>query len=308
MADTITTNSLNYLGVLYQIGADQTPFLNMIGGLSGGKVSNSRTFPVAQPWALNSAAQPAITENTSMTAPTAVTYARGQDTNVCQIFHKAVRVSYAKQAAIGELSGLSIEGTNNVRNEHDFQVAGSMKQMAKDFDYTCLNGVYQAPADADTAAKTRGIITATATNAVAAGSASLAKSHVQSLIRTMAGNGAQFDNMVLFCNAFQKQSLTDLYAYAPEDRNVGGVNIKQIETDFCMLGVVWAPSVPADSILIADMSICAPVFHPVPEKGILFYEELAKTGASENGQLYMQAGIDYGPEEFHGKITGLATS
>ena len=45
-----------------------------------------------------------------------------------------------------------------------------------------------------------------------------------------------------------------------------------------------------------------------PGKGVLFYEELSKTGASEKGQIYGQLGLDYGPEEFHGKITGLATS
>lgn len=310
MANTITTNSLNYLGVLYQIGAEQTPFLNMIGGLAGGgaKISNSRTFPVAQPWSLGAASQPAITENTSMTAPTATTYSRGQDTNICQIFQETVRVSYAKQSAIGEISGLSIEGDNPVRDELTFQKAAAMKQVAKNADYTFLNGAYQAASDADTAAKSRGIITATTTNAVAAGTASLAKAHIQTLVRTMAANGSQFSNMVIFCNAFQKQALSELYAYAPEDRNVGGVNIKQIETDFTMLGIVWAPNVPTDTILVADLSVVSPVFHPVPSKGFFFYEDLAKVGAAEAGQLYMQAGLDYGPEEFHGKITGLATS
>ena len=34
----------------------------------------------------------------------------------------------------------------------------------------------------------------------------------------------------------------------------------------------------------------------------------SKTGAAEKGQIYMQAGLDYGAEEYHGKITGLATS
>ena len=83
--------------------------------------------------------------------------------------------------------------------------------------------------------------------------------------------------------------------------------IKQIETDFAMFGVVWAPNVPAATLLVADLSVCKPVFLPVPEKGVLFYEELAKTGASERGQIYGQIGLDYGPEEFHGTITGLAT-
>ena len=41
--------------------------------------------------------------------------------------------------------------------------------------------------------------------------------------------GANFSNVVLWTGSTQKQIITDIYAYAPEDRNVGGVNIKQIE-------------------------------------------------------------------------------
>src|SRR6056297_817479 len=91
-------NLPNYVGELFLIGANQTPFLNMIGGLSGGKQYAAFDFPTAQPWALNSASQPAVDENTSATAPTATTYVRGQDSNTVQIFHQAVNVSYAKQA------------------------------------------------------------------------------------------------------------------------------------------------------------------------------------------------------------------
>ena len=36
----------NYLGILYNIGANQTPFLNMMGGLNGGKTTRSFNFPV----------------------------------------------------------------------------------------------------------------------------------------------------------------------------------------------------------------------------------------------------------------------
>ena len=131
---------------------------------------------------------------------------------------------------------------------------------------------------------------------------------IDNLLRTMAGNGADFINPVIFCNAYQKQKLSDIYGYAPQDRNVGGYNINQIETDFAVLGVVWAPQVPAATLSIIDLAVCSPVFLPVPEKGVLFYEELSKTGAAEKGQIYGQMGIDYGPEEYHGKITSLATS
>jgi len=56
------------------------------------------------------------------------------------------------------------------------------------------------------------------------------------------------------------------------------------------------------------MTHCAPVFLPVPGKGFLFYEELAKSGASEKGQIYGQIGLDHGPEIYHGKLTGLTVA
>lgn len=309
-------NCPNYTGELYLIGANQTPFLNMVGGLQGGSVRTVAgfEFPLAQPWALEAAAQPEVTETASLTAPDPWTYVRGQDTNTVQIFHRAVTVSYAKQSVGGQIvadpTTGQVDKTQNqpVTNERDFQISAHMRQIAVNADYTFLNGAYQKATDAGTAAKTRGIITACTTNTVAAAGAALDRSLVNSLIKQMADNGAEFINPVMFVNAFQKQKLSEVYGYAPQSRNVGGLNINQIETDFAMLGVVWAPNVPAATLLIADMGVCAPVFLPVPEKGVLFYEELSKTGAAEKGQIYGQMGIDYGPEEYHGTITGLATA
>jgi hypothetical protein len=309
-------NCPNYTGELYLIGANQTPFLNLIGGLQGGMVRtvSAFEFPLAQPWALESAAQPAVTETASLTAPDPWTYVRGQDNNTVQIFHRAVTVSYAKQSVTGAIvadatTGLIDKNENQpVANERDFQIAAHMRQIAVNTDYTFLNGAYQQATNAGVAAKTRGIITAATTNTVAAGAAQLSRNLFNQLIRTMAGNGAEFVNPVVFCGAYQKQKITEIYGYAPEDRNMGGMNIKQIETDFAMLGVVWAPNVPASTLLVADLAFCSPVFLPVPEKGVLFYEELSKTGAAEKGQIYGQIGLDYGPEEYHGTITGLATS
>jgi len=308
-------NCPNYTGELYLIGANQTPFLNMVGGLQGGTIRTvgDFQFPLAQPWSLEAASQPAITETTSLTAPTPWTYVRGQDNNTVQIFQRQVSVSYAKQSVIGQITadgttGLAELGVQPVQNERDFQISAHMRQIAVDADYTFLNGTYQQATAANVAAKTRGIITACTTNTVDASSATLTRDILNELLREMATNGAQFMNPVLFCNAFQKQKISEIYGYAPADRNVGGFNINQIETDFAILGIVWAPNVPADDLLIADLAVCSPVFLPVPEKGVLFYEELSRTGASEKGQIYGQMGIDYGPEEYHGTITSLATS
>jgi len=309
-------NCPNYTGELYLIGANQTPFLNMIGGLQGGGIRTIADFqfPLAQPWALESAAQPAVTETASLTAPNPWTYVRDQDVNTVQIFHRAVTVSYAKQSVVGQVVAdattklVDINGIQPVQNEKDFQISAHMRQIAVNVDYTFLNGQYAQATSASVAAKSRGIITAATTNTVDASAADLSKPLMDTLLRGMATNGAEFVNVVIFCNAFQKQKLSDIYGYAPQDRNVGGYNINQIETDFAVLGVVWAPNVPVGTLLIADLSVCAPVFLPVPEKGVLFYEELSKTGAAEKGQIYGQIGLDYGPEEYHGTITNLSTS
>jgi hypothetical protein len=308
-------NCPNYTGELFLIGANQTPFLNMIGGLQGGNIRTVAdfSFPLAQPWALEAASQPAVTEQASLTAPTPWTYVRDQDVNTVQIFHRAVTVSYAKQSVIGQVlvdpaGHVDITNTQPVQNERDFQISAHMRQIAVNVDYTFLNGLYQKATNATTAAKSRGIIIAATTNTVAASGAALSKPLIDQLLRTMASNGSEFVNPVIFVNAFQKQKISDIYGYAPQDRNIGGYNINQIETDFAILGIVWAPNVPAATLLIADLSVCSPVFLPVPEKGVLFYEELSKTGAAEKGQIYGQVGLDYGPEEYHGTITGLATS
>lgn len=308
-------NAPNYVGELYLIGANQTPFLTMMGGLQGGNIATVQAFqfPVAQPWALEAASQPAITETASLTAPTAWTYVRGEDVNTVQIFQKTVSASYAKQSVTGVVTadattGKAMLGTQPVQNEMDWQAAATLKQIAVDVEYTFFQGAYQQATAANVAAKTRGIIAATVTNAVNASSAALTKEMIDTLLRAMASNGAVFVNPVIFVNALQKQRLTAIYGYAPEDRNVGGLNIKQIETDFAILGVVWAPQCTTSVLQIVDMAFVRPVFCPVPEKGVLFREPLAKSGASDTEQIYGQIGLDYGPEEYHGKVYGLSTS
>lgn len=300
----------NYLGELFIVGQNATPFLNMIGGLTGGKQVNSLQFPVSQEWNLDDGTQPAVTETASLTAPTPRSYVRGQTYNTCQIFHKAVTVSYLKQSQVGAIAGINVEGSNVVRDEKTFQINANLKQIAKDVEYTFINGAYQAAADAATAAKTRGMLATISTNAVAAGAAALTTTHVNTLVKTMADNGCPFTNPVVFAGSAQIQKITALYkaedAFMSTDRSVGGTAVKQVLTDFCQLGIIWAPAMPVDSLMVVDMAYVAPVFLPVPGKGFLFYEELSKTGASEKGQIYGQIGLDHGVEMFHGKITGLA--
>ncbi len=307
---TTSFNCPNYVGELFVMGKKKTPFLNMIGALSQGKSAKAFQFPILQEVSLEAGAQPAVTENGSLSAPTPTTYVRGQKTNTCQIFHKAVNVSYAKASQAGLISGLGLANeTVDPQDELDFQINMNMEQLAQDVDHTFINGVYQAAADADTAARTRGILEAITTNVLDNGGipAALEKANIDDLVRSMADNGAAFQEPVLFCGSKQKQVITSLFesSFQSDSRTVGGMAIDTIMTDFTEVGVVWAPHMPADQVVIVDVAYCAPVFLPVPGKGYLFYEELSKTGASEKGQVYGQIGLDHGPEQYHGKMTEL---
>lgn len=302
---------LNYLGQLYLIGANQTPFLNMIGGLTGGgKTYPSFNFPIAQPYTLRAADQSTAvkSEATSISDTTPVTYTRAQDYNTCQIMKYPYSVSFAKQATYGEIAGLAIANqANTVTDELAFQRSAALRQMAVDLEYSFLQGSYVAQSLASTVAKTRGIIEACATNTTAASNGALSTTLIKDTILEAWTNGAVFARPVMFMGGFQKQALSELYGYAPESINVGGVNIEQIYTDFATFGVVVDPYMPAGTILFADMSVISPVFCP-SEGEIIRDVEVATTTASRGGFLYAQVGLDYGPEEYHATLTGLATS
>lgn len=307
-------NLPNFAGELFTADLVNTPFLTMIGGMSGGGLQTENfEFPVSSEFDFPAETQPAITETASLTAPTATEAVREQVFNVTQIYQQAVKLSYEKLANRGRLSGLNTQGAvNNVADSNAFQIQYNLQIIARNIEETILNGAFQKSTDAGTANKSRGMMAVTALSggtAIAAGAADLSRALMQDLFRTMFGNGAMFMTPVIWVNGFQKQALSDIYGFAPEDRNVGGVNIQQIETDFGLIGVAPAHRfMDTDSLLLADMSVVNPVFQPVPEKGNFFVEELAKTGASQDSQIFGKFGLDHGASFFHGKITGLATS
>lgn len=301
-------NLPNYIGELFTASALQTPVLRMAGGLNGVKQAQNFEFPVDQTYEHEAAAQPAITETASLTAPTAISYVRSQDKNVCQIHHEQVSISYAKLSTPARMSGIATANSPIVvANERDFQIMVALQKIARDVEYSLIQGTYQIATDAGVANKTRGL-NAAASATVAAGGAKLSKPMIQALLKGMFDAGAVFQNPVLVVNAFQKQAISEIYGYAPTDRNVGGVNIKQIETDFGNIGVILDAFQAAAVLGVFDMAFVSIVSQPVPGKGHMFYEELSKTGASEKGQIYGQIGLDHGPGFMHGSITGLATS
>lgn len=303
-----TQNNPNYLGVLFEIGQNATPVLNMVGGINGARPVSSVNFDLNTNYALNSAAQPSISEDASVSGVTATTYDQTQDENAVQIFQRTAEVSYANASDVSTLAGVPAwAGENQVTDKMGAQVTRNLRQMAIDLEYTMINGSYTKWTASGTASQSRGVSTAISTNAVDAAAAALDKTLFNSLTKSMADNGAELDNgqCVILVNSTYKQALSDLFVLQERSFNVGGVAVDTIATDFGILPVQYAPQVAQTELIIADMSKMSLAVLPTMGEA-LFVEELAKDGASSKTQMYGQFGTDYGHEIFHGKITNLA--
>lgn len=302
-----TFNLPNFVGELFHITSTETKFLSMIGGLhQGGRQVTSKAFT----WQDDdnpSPTQPAIVEGAD---PTYEERERTERSNVVQIFQYGVNLSYTQQAAVGQLGSgaTAILGDQPVQSESARQLSLKLKHAAREVNYSFLQGAYANPANNSTGRKTRGMKNAITTNTVALAGARANRNHFQELFRTMASNDAPFENVVIFCREYNRQLISDIYGYVPESRTVGGLNIQQIETEFGLVGVAYEKQMPTDEIYAIDLAFCKPAFLEIPGKGHFFIEPMSKSGAADKWQLYGEIGLQYGPEKFHGSLTGTATA
>lgn len=312
-----TFSNPNFTGELYNITPTDTPFLSAIGGLApgGGRVVMTKEFEDSY-YDLPAPAAYAVLEGAE--APTIKSAVRAPLTNVVQIVHEAYGVTYTKSAATGQLDGLGIAGaaTSHGPSEWDFQRNAHLQVIARNVENMFLNSTYSVPVDNATARTTRGIRAAITTNVIAAGGATLSSTLLDELMQTIweAGGLKESFTATIMVNGFQKRMISQAYGFAPDDRYLGGVNVQTILTDFGQLNVMLNRYATASEVLVLSMEAIKPAFLLVKDvdtganKGVLFEERLAKTGAHDKAQLYGEIGLDHGPEYLHGKITGLATS
>lgn len=310
-----TYNLPNYHGELINISPQDTPFTTIIGGLNTG----SRTTDTQFEWQTEDLRAAATNRQRleGADAPTAEERSRSNVSNVVEIHQEAVTVSYTKQASVGRYAGLATDGSgpNPVRDEYQHQIDLALKAKKRDVENTFINGTYQLPVDNTTPRKTRGLLAAITTNVSAqVGTPSLTEKMLLDLMQTVWDNGGiqEEESRLLMVGSVQKRWVTKRFitdkGYTEQSRNVAGVRCTAIETDFGVLNVVLNRYVPSDTVIVCDASQCEPVFLEIPGKGVLFVEQLAKTGAQEKAQLYGEIGLKYGAEQFHGKITGLDTT
>ena len=315
MADQFATSfsTLNYSGMLFNKGNTRTPLSSIIGGRA--KTTNHVEFVVGQEYTGGGAgSQPEISETASLAAPDASVVTRNQSTNVTQIFMESVGISYAKQSNMGTLSGVNIQGqTANPVNELDFQVAAKMQKVARDIEYTFINGQFNKALSDSAANKTRGLVSAITSNTKAMGSKPLGLWSIADMLKKIYESNAPTQNLVLWCDAttmFQinADAVNNGLSIVPASREINGIALSSVVTPLGVVYLYLGECLPAGTALLLNLDVIAPVYQPVPGKGNFFLEPLAKTGAGEKYQLFGQLGLDHGPEWYHGKFTGIAQS
>ncbi|MFF4779416.1 DUF5309 family protein [Microtetraspora fusca] len=309
-----TFNLPNYHGELFGITPTETPFLSAIGGLNGAVPTQSVEFEWQTVDRRTSTANNTAVEGAN--APTAVARSRSAVSNVVEIHHSTVEISYTKEATPHMYAGANYGAVDNpVTDELAEQIAAELESMAVDVELSFLSGTYAKPATNATARKTRGVLTAISTNVNANGGTAraLSKDIIDATLKTAFTNGAKLPQMstVFMVGPDQKVKLSGVYSAATlnqptQTRNIGGVAIDTLVTDFGVFGVMLNRWMPAGQIAIVDLSVCRPRFLNIPGKGLLFAEPLGKAGAATKYQLYGEIGLEYGPETYHALIKDLS--
>ena len=323
-----TYNLPNFTGELFGVSPEDTPLLSAIGGLTGGESVGSTIFQW-QTYDLRDAADDRQRVE-GADAPTTEGRVRSSVSNVVEIHQEQVSVSYSKLAATRQVSSVSQLGNQPVQNELAWQLQQELKQVARDVEKSFITGAYNAGASG-TARQTRGLISAISTNTVFAGdlgsdsaeggsatnadtTGALTSALVLDLMQEVWENGGiqESETRTIICGATVKRNLSKLFisdkGYEEATRNVGGVDLQTIETDFGRVNIMLNRYMPTGELIVASLEDLRPAFLEIPGKGHFFAEPLAKAGSAEKWQLYGEVGLQYGNERHHGRLFNLTDS
>ncbi len=306
-----TFNLPNFVGDLFSITPDDTPLLSRIGGLTGGVATPEKTFE----WQFYDLRDPDADRQRveGADAPIATNRVRVNASNVVEIHQEAVEISYTRQATGQGGFATNLRGANPVSDELRWQMDAQLKQVARDIELGFIVGSYANPTDNTTPRKTRGLLESIVTNVRDLNGAVPDIEDINDLFQIAYDNGGllEGDTRTLIVGSAMKRLLTKLFitdlGLQPLTRNVGGVNLTVIETDFGRADIMLDRFVPAGTIIAASVEELVPRFLTIPGKGHFFWEPLAKTGASDRSQLYGEIGLQVGNERKHAKLVDATT-
>lgn len=306
-----TYNLPNYVGELFAASREDTPLLSAIGGLTGGESVGSTVFEW-QGYDLRDA-DDGRQRLEGANAPDGEQRTRYNASNVLEIHQEAVDISYTKQGASRQRSTagqpeVTVGNTVIPADELSWQLEQQYKQIARDIEKTFITGKYRRPSDNSESRRTRGLLGAVETNTLEH-DGDLTEDIVNDLFQEVWTNGGirEGETRTIIVGATLKRQLTAAFVkdagYRETERNVGGVSLETIITDFGRANIMLNPYMPNDKLIVASLEDLRPAFLEIPGKGHFFAEPLAKTGASDKVQLYGEIGLNYGNEKKHGVLT-----
>lgn len=309
----------NFVGELFKLSPLDTPFLAMVGGLSGGEAVSQAVFT----WQDTLHRAPALQSRAEGADAVFDEQKRNERSNVAMIHQYGVELSYTKQASVGLLGttgstpatgATSILGNQPVQDEMSWQLQIKIEQAALDVEEAFLTGTFSYP-NTEAARQTQGIegavATATTTDYTLTSGQTWDRTAVNDIMQKMYDEGAPMRNIVNFVGSSEKLDLEASYGVdtnwnvQPRSSTVFGVNVQTIETGFGALPVALNRHISANSALIVELDVCAPCFLPIPGKGHFFLEPLSKLGSYDRMQLYGEIGLKYGPAGWHGRAIVL---
>lgn len=309
-----TYNLPNFVGELFAATPEDTPLLSAIGGLTGGESIGSTLFEW-QGFDLRDA-EDNRQRLEGASAPEGESRKRFNASNVVEIHQEAVELSYTKQGAtrqrnVNGMPVVQVGSTVLPADEMAWQIEKQLKQVSRDVEKTFITGTYNNPTDNTTPRRTRGLLEAITTNVKTTDktAANLDADTILDLMQMAWDNGGiqESETRTVIVNSTLKRALTRIFItdakYQEQTRNVGGVDLQTIETDFGRLNIMLDRYMPKDKLIVASLEQLAPCFLEIPDKGNFFAEPLAKTGASDKVQLYGEIGLKYGNERTHAVLT-----
>lgn len=309
-----TTDVPNYTGAVFFQGATfgKSPVTSAATARNGFRPVSSTQYPMSNALTGDAAAANTNTEDVSIASKTNTSYAAAQDTNYMQIYYEQYVLSYARAALNQQVSGVAATGEpladiGALATQREAQ----LMQLMTSVEFSCLRGSSQAWTNAATAGATGGLITAVeAGSETAAAGAELSKTLIKTETARMAAAGAEFMDVAVVGGAHQIQLLNDLYGFAEQSRNIGGVNLDTVLLPLVgRCSVMYDPILADDDLAFIDLAHLQVCIGNVPGKnnGIIV-EPVGRVAAGIEEQVYFLFGVDYHDIIYHGMISGLATS
>lgn len=247
-----------------------TPLITMLYAM--GNVTNASDITVS--WRekeLNATRTTAQLEGAE--SPDAVKSARRMITNICQILTRSTAVS-------GTLAALNPLG---IGDEFAAEVQDRLTELKRDTEHFVINGTKQEETGS-TPRQMDGLLNLIHTDNVITVEGELKPENIEAALEKMWDRGVSSNAIYAFVGAGVKKKINqfiknDLFIKSTGP-NTYGFQVDYITTDFGDCGIVLDRHMPADTIMILDMSVVELAYLREPK-----YEPLAKTGDYQKGQV-----------------------